>query len=88
MTGEMSGAIAGALDPFVGDDDTYLAKFDSTGTTLWVRLTGTANYDDPYSLKMDPWGSLLITGWTGTDPFGTPNGDAFVYKFSSDGILW
>jgi hypothetical protein len=74
-----------------GEADGCIAKYDQTGTQLWVRLLGTSKQDFCGSLAVDANGNLYVSGYTLGD-FAKPNKggqDAFIAAYSQDGsLLW
>ena len=45
-----------------GDNDVYLAKYDSQGRFLWVRQLGGISYETVGGLSVDATGNVYITG--------------------------
>lgn len=74
-----------------GEADACIAKYDQTGTQLWVRLLGTPKHDFCGSLAVDADGNLYVSGYTHGD-FAKPNKggqDMFIAAYSQDGsLLW
>ena len=74
-----------------GKADAYIAKYDQTGTQLWARLIGAAEFDVCSGLDVDVNGNLYISGFTEGD-FAKPNKggqDMFIAAYSQDGsLLW
>jgi hypothetical protein len=74
-----------------GEADACIAKYDQTGTQLWVRLLGTPKDDFCGSLAVDADGNLYVSGFTHGD-FAKPNKggqDMFIAAYSQDGsLLW
>jgi len=81
--------------------DVFVAKFNSTGTTLlWGTYYGGAEDDYGYDIALDASNNVYITGTTSsTSGIATSrvwqnsyggNGDAFIAKFNSSGsvLLW
>lgn len=67
-----------------GDEDAFLAKFDPSGTVLWVQQIGTAQSDVSYSVAVDSIGNAYISGDT-KGSLGGPNvwsNDVFLAKFA------
>ncbi len=91
ITGETRGSLGG---PSSGNVDAFLAKYDSAGTLLWVRQSGTAATDSiatGMAVAVDSGGNAYITGWTNANLGGPNAGDAdiFLTKFNSAGtLLW
>jgi len=78
-------------------DDAFLVKFSSSGTRLWGTFYGGNGQDEGHACATDIEGSVYMTGVTrstdaiatsGThqEVFGGDFGDAFIAKFSSDGV--
>jgi hypothetical protein len=71
--------------------DVAIAKFDKTGTQLWVRQLGTPKDDICGGLDVDDDGNLYIAGYTDGD-FAKPNkggADMFIAAYSQTGaLLW
>lgn len=77
-----------------GNDDGFLACFNSAGVRQWGTYFGGSADDNILALWLDPGGSAYISGYSGS-PSGiaTPGayqtigvaGDAFVSKFSAGG---
>jgi prepilin-type N-terminal cleavage/methylation domain-containing protein len=76
-----------------GSFDTYIKKFDPSGTEIFTKQWGSPGYDTSYGINIDSSGNLYATGITtgimpGQTYFGGAN-DAFVTKFDSSGTeLW
>lgn len=78
----------------VGNDDIFVAKYNSNGTLQWVEAAGGINTDFGHGIAVDGFGDIYITGnYTGTVTFGsTPKtsaggSDIFIAKYNSNGIL-
>jgi hypothetical protein len=84
--------------------DTFVVKYDSSGTPLWARkISGTGN-DYGYSVTTDLSGNIVVVGYYTSNPLniyaadGTTvsftlsnsgNNDVFVVKYDSSGTpLW
>jgi hypothetical protein len=76
-----------------GLTDIIIAKYDSSGNSIWSRLLGGANYDGGYSIAVDNSSSnIYISGYA----YGTIDGynvsgerDVVIAKYSSSGDkLW
>jgi hypothetical protein len=86
-----TGAPTGAGGPTAGLIDTYVAKYDASGTLHWVRQLGTAQHDVGFSISADGLGNVYLSGLTEGTLAGTyaGNGDAFVSKYDVEGNrLW
>ncbi len=88
ITGWTDGNLGG---PNVGGYDIFLAKYDASGTLLWMRQTGSATVDYATGVAVDGAGNAYITGWTDGD-LGGPNAGSvniFLAKYDASGtLLW
>ncbi|HTA62165.1 MAG TPA: SBBP repeat-containing protein [Bacteroidia bacterium] len=83
-----------------GNNDVFLAKYDSSGNFIWVRSAGGVADDENYSIATDIFGNIFMTGYfrSPTIIFGTDtltnnstNGDsdAFLAKYNTVGdVIW
>ncbi len=80
-----------------GLQDIFIAKYDNTGTCVWVRSAGGTQSDIGNGITLDGAGNVLVTGqFTGTATFGgfnltSMNGstDVFTTKLDGNGnFLW
>ncbi len=78
--------------PYKGNGDAFVTKFDSTCAPLWTREFGTAGYDTTNGLARDGSGNVYVVGkaegklkggsWAGS-------WDAFVRAYDANGnLLW
>jgi hypothetical protein len=89
VTGWSDGSIEG--NPYWGNGDNFLAKYDGNGQRLWLREWGTVNKDTGYALATDAARNLYLSGYTSGPLYGTPAGqrDVFLAKFDAGGTnLW
>jgi len=80
-----------------GGDDAFIAKFASSGALLWATYYGGSGFDNALGMSCDSAGDVYVTGFTSSpDSIATPgaykptytgDGDAFLAKFSSAGLL-
>lgn len=70
-------------DIFTGDEDAFIAKFDSDGNQLWNKTWGGIDVDYSYGVAVDKNNNSYLAG--STDSFGAGSRDAFLVKFDSDG---
>ena len=77
-----------------GSWDVFLTKFSSDGIIFWSTYFGGNNQDMANGLSLDSTGNVYITGSTSSvngiassDAFQTSQGDMFLAKFSSAGII-
>jgi len=88
ITGLTYGSLGG---PNAGDYDVFLAKYDTSGTQLWVRQFGTSTNDQGWALAVDGAGNAYITGNTLGSLGGPIAGgyDVFLAKYDASGTqLW
>lgn len=87
LTGLTYGSMPG--NSSAGGMDTYVARFDSSGTLKWIRQFGSSGTDEPLSITA-LGGSLWVVGATdGALPGLTPlgNGDGFLMQMSTSGTV-
>ncbi|MCP1385132.1 SBBP repeat-containing protein [Runella salmonicolor] len=77
-----------------GDDDIFVAKYNSAGVLQWVQTAGGINSDYSRGIVLDASGNVYTTGsFEGTAAFGATSKtsaggtDIFVAKYNSEGIL-
>jgi hypothetical protein len=74
-----------------GNTDAFVAKYDATGTRLWIRQFGTGGFDSGSGVATDRLGNVYVTGITTGVLSGSNAGveDIFLRKYNSDGTdLW
>ncbi len=74
-----------------GDEDAFLAKYNSDGNLQWTRQMGTSGTDYSFSVAVDNAGNAFISGSTEGDLGGVNGGywDAFLTKYDADGnVVW
>jgi hypothetical protein len=89
ITGYAGGNLDGQAN--AGSSDAYIAKYDSSGNKLWVKLLGTSSADGALSVAVDASGNAYITGDTNGSLDGQANAgssDTFIAKYATDGTLW
>jgi hypothetical protein len=81
-----------------GTMDTYLVKFNSSGTRQWATYFGGNDLDTPGKCAVDPSGNIYLSGTTrstvgigssgyqNTHSGGSVN-DAFLVKFNTSGVV-
>jgi Secretion system C-terminal sorting domain/Beta-propeller repeat len=82
---------------YLGGDDAFIVKFNSSGVIQWGTYYGGTNSDYAFDIALDGSGNAYITGQTmsasgiatpGTfRPTASGNYDGFVAKFNSSGAL-
>lgn len=100
VTGNFAGTAKFAPDvelTSAGSADTYLAKFDATGTLLWVRQVGGPAFDQIREIALDAAGNIYAGGRfqstttlaPGVTLTSAGSNDVFVAKFNPSGtLLW
>ncbi len=82
VTGFTGGTLPG--QSFSGSFDTFIRKYDASGTELWTNQFGTSGADLGRGVATDAGGNVYISGYTyGTLPGQSSAGnyDAFVRKY-------
>ena len=96
VTGTFEGSVnfSGVVLNSAGGDDLFLAKYDNTGTLLWVRDFGGTGNDSGRGVSVDASGKCLVTGsFSGSISASTNNltsnggQDLLVLKYDTDGTL-
>jgi hypothetical protein len=98
VTGYFQGTTTIGTTTFVsqGVQDLFVAKFDTSGNSLWARAAGGPEWDYAYGIAIDGTGNTYITGtFAGTAQFGASTltsagqNDVFVAKYDPAGaLLW
>ncbi|RYZ98629.1 MAG: T9SS type B sorting domain-containing protein [Sphingobacteriaceae bacterium] len=107
ITGAFSGTVD--FDPSaginnltaVGENDVYVAKYNTTGSLIWAVSMGGSNSDGASSLTVDKDGNPIITGQYNSPDFDANPGpgsaifsskgerDVFVVKLNANGgLVW
>jgi hypothetical protein len=89
VTGRTGGSFPGYKQ--LGQDDAYIAKFDFTGTMIWVDQFGTPDFDRGNGAATDPTGLYGLGLTQGTLPGNVSAGsqDCFLGKWTESGeLLW
>lgn len=86
ISGLTSSSLGGASS---GNQDAFLAKYDSAGNLDWTRQLGTSATDFSRSVAVDSAGNAYITGITQGSLGGAHAGsnDAFLAKYNTAGTL-
>jgi hypothetical protein len=86
ISGDTTGALAGT---YQGSNDSWVAKYNSTGKAEWRKQLGTTEDDRSQSVTVDSTGNVYISGYTTGALAGTSKGgyDAWVAKYNNSGIL-
>ncbi len=86
IAGYTSGSLDGETNS--GNNDAFIAKYDSTGARQWVKLLGTTGDDRANGIAVDGSGNIYIAGLTPGNLDGNANAgsyDAFIAKYNSTG---
>jgi hypothetical protein len=81
------------INPGLGNEDVFLAKYDANGNGLWVKSFGGNDGAHPISIAIDKSRNIYITGSCGFDTlvfgsdtlFGSQSGDIFLVKYDGNG---
>jgi hypothetical protein len=76
----------------LGTTDAFIAKYNASGTQLWIKQFGTSDVDEAYGISVTSGGNLYVTG----DTYGRFSGnsqlgfsDVFVTKYDDSGTrIW
>jgi alpha-tubulin suppressor-like RCC1 family protein len=80
VTGDTGGTLPGSAEANAGGQDVFVAKYDTSGTKLWVHELGTTGTDFGLGVAVDGSGNAYLTGDTG----GTLPGSAETNAGDSD----
>jgi hypothetical protein len=85
VTGYCLGPIDG--NPYLGNGDLFLARYNAEGHRLWLRQWGTENAEHGYSLAAAPDGGVYLSGYTTGALYGPRMGgrDVFLARFDAAG---
>lgn len=73
----------------LGDNDVFVARYDSQGNRIWLIQLGTNKIDIANRIAADPEGNCYVTGKT-SGVFGSGNEggeDVFVFKMDGEGNM-
>ena len=82
----VTGWTRGKLDTYSGGDDTFLVKYNSSGTKQWTRQFGAPSGDIGIGVAVDSSGNIYVTGNTDGGLDGNTNSgktDIFLVKYNS-----
>jgi len=89
VTGRTEGSFPGYTNQ--GGDDAYMAKFNFSGSMLWVNEFGTSQFDRGTAAATDATGAYSAGYTEGSLPGNTNEGsfDCYIRKFDTSGdVLW
>jgi uncharacterized delta-60 repeat protein len=80
--------LAGYSDSFgMAEDDVWILRLDSSGSTIWQSLCGGSNLDQAWSITRTREGGYILVGETHS--FGAGDGDVLVMKLDEEGsVTW
>ncbi len=87
VTGHTFGDLDGKSN--MGNGDSLLVKYDSTGAKQWTQLLGGNDLDVGHAVSADSAGNIYVTGRTESDLDGKSNAgqfDMFLAKYNSSGV--
>jgi uncharacterized delta-60 repeat protein len=87
----VSGSTYGGLDGNTnsGSYDTFLVKYNSSGTKQWTQQLGTSSRDIVRRVTVDSSDNIYLTGYTAGGLDGNTNSgdnDVFLVKYNSSGV--
>ena len=70
-----------------GQEDAFLAKYNASGTQVWMKQLGTTGKDYARGVAVDPSGNIVIAGYTDAALEGSSLGedDIFIAKYNQAG---
>ena len=80
VVGRTEGALGGVN---AGGRDAFLAKYDSSGSSIWTKQWGTSGREDALGVSADALGNISVTGLEAPTLLGAT--DAFVTNFDAAG---
>jgi hypothetical protein len=78
---------------FIGDDDVFVAKLNSSGALQWNTFLGGKGSDEGRAIAIDGSGNVCITGWSAETwgrpicPYSGKYNNTFTAKLASSGAL-
>ena len=81
VVGETAGNLAGEN---AGNEDIWLAKYNSTGDRLWVSQFGSTGFEFARGLTVDNNGNIYLTGYTDGN-LGDAEGNVWIAKYNTNG---
>jgi hypothetical protein len=71
-----------------GYEDSFIAKYDTSGNLVWMRQFGSKSVTKTYSVACDPGGNIYVCGWVFdalSGDFPTYAKEGFVRKYNASG---
>jgi len=87
----VTGYTRGGLDgnTYSGDNDTFLVKYNSSGTKQWTQQLGSSSKDFGHGVTVDSSDNIYVTGYTEGGLDGNTSAgsyDIFLVKYNSSGV--
>ncbi|MHA2106371.1 MAG: SBBP repeat-containing protein [Candidatus Hodarchaeales archaeon] len=70
-----------------GNEDAFLAKFTSNGELLWSTFVGDIGHEFGMGVALDSSDNIFVTGRWEVPPIGNYYWDAYVAKYSPNGVF-
>ncbi len=85
-----TGCIIAGFGSTSSEENGFLQKFDSNGTSEWTKSFGTQSYNDQLrSALPTPEGEILVAGYGNMPASGTAGVDGYVARYTNSGtLLW
>lgn len=80
----VTGTYGGQTIPSTGDRNVLLAKFDSSGNSIWIKTAGGSGDEAGLSVK-EATDGYIVSGWSSS--FGSGAKDLLLTKFDQSGII-
>jgi hypothetical protein len=88
VTGQTNGDLNGNIR--AGSVNAFIAKFDSSGSIQWTKMSGTIMGEVGMAVAVDNSGNVYVMGVTyenDVNPFHPGNSDVFLSKYDPAGLL-
>ncbi|WP_455142860.1 SBBP repeat-containing protein [Candidatus Hodarchaeum mangrovi] len=80
--------VLNGFDPNLnGKEDAFLAKFSSNGVLIWSTFIGDIGSDTGMGVTVDSLDNIFVTGRWEASPIGNYKWDAFIAKYTPNGVL-
>lgn len=84
VTGHTDGnTFAAPSAPTTWVQNNFIAKYNTSGTQLWIKYYGSSTADLAQKLVIDPNNNIYIAGYTAEE--GTNNYDVVLYRYDTNG---
>jgi hypothetical protein len=91
VVGSSTATWGSPVDAYVGGNDAFVAKLNSSGVLQWNTFIGSSNWDGGSDIALDPSGNVYVLGGSNAS-WGTPenpysgNSDVFAALLNSNGV--